>query len=179
MLSSLAFTLALLVSVVGFHLSFAVKSAFLIPNFDSYSLNNCIHMSFPTGSHPIIAGPRIFFFFLVSHFFVFGLFMPYVYGCPSQSFFPCPSSRLVLLISILSPWNSFLICLPCAHGTCLYLVSTTQILEKAFLRVNPASPPRITTVTLFTSPALGLSFCQCHLCTPSLSIPYSCMDYNE
>lgn len=41
-------------------------------NPDSHASNNCIHMSFPTGSHLIIAGPGIFWFYVSSFPLVFG-----------------------------------------------------------------------------------------------------------
>jgi hypothetical protein len=181
-LSSLAFTLALLVSVVCFLLFPAVKSGFLIPNLDSYSLNNCIHMSLLTGSHHIIAGPRIFFFFLflVLHFFVFGRL---AFGSPchvSMAVHHDPFYLALPRIAYLNPLTlesiPNLLILRMRNSTPLCGFWSTDFREKAFLDVNPASsPPRFTTVVLFTSSVvLGPSTCQRHLsCTASLSIPYS------
>ena len=135
-----------------FFLSFAVKPAFLIFNLDSYTLNNCIHISLLTGSHPIIAGPVFHFqvvFFLVPSilFLLFGRGPPlvslpaaYVYGCPSRSFFPCPSSRLsVLLIS--THTSEFIPSLPTSHTSSTPLSGScgTDFREKVFFHANPAS----------------------------------------
>jgi len=124
-----------------------VRPAFLIPNLDSYSLNNCIHTSIPTGNHPIIAGPvffqGIFGFILLPFPSYLGetrlWSLPYVFMTVHYNhFYPFPPSSIHIAHPQPSPGIY-------SQPTTLHIhnapLSAEQTLDKTFLVHNPAPPP--------------------------------------